>query len=287
MNWDGGKNKVRFGVHVSIKNGFTGAGKTALQLGCDGWQMFVGNPRGWARTAIAALEYEKFDAFRAQTQLGPIVVHMAYLPNPATEVSELAAKSRLVLTEDFRRANLLGADFFVLHPGKSKRHDGLERVAAMVDAILAEVSGPTVLLYENQAGMGSELVANLEAMGRLLALTVNRDRVGVCFDTCHAFAAGYDLTGAAGWEATLKEISQTIGLGTIKLFHMNDSRGGLGSHLDRHEHIGSGRIGLAGFEYLVNHPRLSRLPGILETPQTSEDDNHRNLATLRGLIREG
>jgi deoxyribonuclease-4 len=171
----------------------------------------------------------------------------------------------------------------VLHPGKSKSEAGLERVAAMVNAVLTEVTGPTLLLYENQAGMGSELVTQMETMSRLLTLTAARDRVGVCFDTCHAFAAGYDLTGASGWETTLKEIDQTIGVETLKLFHLNDSMGGLGSHLDRHQHIGAGEIGLDGFAYLVNHPLLSRLPGILETPQKTADDDRRNLATLRGL----
>jgi deoxyribonuclease-4 len=275
---------VRFGVHVSIKNGFTAALRTAQKLGCDGWQMFVGNPRGWARSPIADVEFANFQVFRSQAQLWPVVVHMAYLPNPATEDSELVAKSLKVFKEDFRRANLLGADFFVLHPGKSKSSTGLERVAQMVNAVLAEVSGPTILLVENQAGMGSELVTGWEEMARLLALVPARERVGVCFDTCHAFAAGYDLTGAAGWEVTMEAVERSIGVTTLKLWHLNDSRGELGSHLDRHQHIGAGRIGLAGFEYLVNHPELSRLPGILETPQGSPDDDRRNLTTLRNLI---
>jgi deoxyribonuclease-4 len=278
---------LRLGVHVSIKDGFSGAGKAALELKCDGWQMFVGNPRGWARNPIAATEYEKFQAWRARTKLGPVVVHLAYLPNPATEDPQLAEKSRLTLTEDFRRANWLGADFFVLHPGKSKNPAGLTQVARMVNTVLAEVTGPTILLFENQAGMGSELVTKLEDMARLLTMIEARGRVGVCFDTCHAFAAGYDLSTGAGWEATLAVIDRSIGFEALKLFHLNDSMGGLSSHLDRHQHIGLGRIGLAGFEYLVNHRQLSRLPGILETPQTTADDDRRNLAALRSLIREG
>jgi deoxyribonuclease-4 len=277
---------LRFGVHVSIKDGFVGAGKTALELGCDGWQMFVGNPRGWARKPIAATEYDNFKAFRSQTKLWPVVVHLAYLPNLATEDPQLAEKSRLTLTEEFDRANLLGTDFLVLHPGKSKNVTGLTQVAQVVNTVLAEVAGPTILLFENQAGMGSELVTKLEDMARLLAMIEARQRVGVCFDTCHAFAAGYDLTTAAGWEDTIAVIDRTIGLETLRLFHLNDSMGELGSHLDRHQHIGLGKIGLAGFEYLVNHPELSKLPGILETPQTTLDDDRRNLAALRSLIRE-
>jgi deoxyribonuclease-4 len=208
------------------------------------------------------------------------------LPNPATEDPGLAEKSLLTLTEEFRRANLLKADFLVLHPGKSKNATGFTQVAQMVNTVLTQVAGPTLLLLENQAGMGSELVTKLEDMGRLLALIEARQRVGVCFDTCHAFAAGYDLTAAAGWEATIAAFDRCIGLKALKLFHLNDSMGELGSHLDRHQHIGLGKIGLAGFEYLVNHPELSKLPGILETPQTTADDDRRNLAVLRGLIRE-
>jgi deoxyribonuclease-4 len=278
---------VRLGVHISIKNGFTGAGRAALELGCDGWQMFVGNPRGWGRSPIAPTDVESFLAFRKRTKMGPVVVHAAYLPNPATEDPELAAKSRVTVLEDFHRANLLGADFFVLHPGKAKDAKGQIRAAQMLNPILAEVDGPTRLLLENQAGMGSEIVAKFEDLAELLALIKEQKRVGVCFDTCHAFAAGYDLSTPTGWESTLRVIERSVGIDAVKLLHLNDSLGAVGSRLDRHQHIGEGRIGRAGFEYLVNHPKLRKLPGILETPQQAADDDHRNLATLRSLIREG
>jgi deoxyribonuclease-4 len=278
---------LRFGVHVSIKNGFTGAAGEALKLGCDGFQIFAGNPRGWARKELDPTETAGFKRLRAQTTLWPVVVHMAYLPNPASEDPELSRKSLQTFAADFGRANLLGADFFVMHPGKAKdnRESALQRVAAMVNRVLAEVGGPTLLLFENQAGMGSEIVAELEDLGRLLSLVDEQGRVGICFDTCHAFAAGYDLSSRQGWERTLDQIEKLMGLETIKVFHINDSTGDLGSKLDRHHHIGQGKIGLAGFEYMVNHPRISKIPGILETPQRDPEDDRRNLATLRKLAQ--
>jgi deoxyribonuclease-4 len=278
---------LRFGVHVSIKNGFAGAAAEALKLGCEGFQVFAGNPRGWARRELDETDVANFKKFRSESGLGPMVIHLAYLPNPAAADPELARKSLLTFAEDFGRANLLGADFFVLHPGKAKdnRIAALERVATMTNRVLAAVSGPTMLLFENQAGMGSEIVAEMEDLGRLLAMTDDPKRVGVCFDTCHAFAAGYDLSSRDGWEDTLDKIENHLGFTNIKVLHINDSIGELGSKLDRHHHIGQGKIGLAGFEYMVNHPQISRLPGILETPQQDSEDDRRNLAILRKLVK--
>jgi deoxyribonuclease-4 len=278
---------LRLGVHVSIKNGFKGAISEAVKLGCDGFQIFAGNPRGWARKDLDATEGAAFKKLRSETALWPVVVHMAYLPNPASEDPDLSQKSLLTFAADFGRANLLEADFFVIHPGKAKdnRENALQRVAAMVNRVLAEVDGPTRMLFENQAGMGSEIVADLEDLGRLLSMVDDRERVGICFDTCHAFAAGYDLSSRQGWERTLDRIEKLLGFESVKVFHVNDSIGELGSKLDRHHHIGEGKIGLAGFEYMVNHPQISKLPGILETPQQTAEDDRRNLAALRKLMQ--
>lgn len=281
---------MRLGAHLSIKDGFDGALKKAVELGCDGFQIFVGNPRGWTRKPIADSEYHNFIAKRAETDIWPVVVHLCYLPNPASEDEELYRKSVLTLAEDFRRANRLGADFFVFHPGKAKgtsSEKAIERVSAAVNLVLEEVSGPTVLLFENQAGAGTEIAANLETLGELIRQMKEPERVGVCWDTCHAFAAGYDMATEAGCASVFEAFDQSIGLEYLKLFHLNDCMGKLGSGLDRHQHIGAGEIGLAGFTWLLNHATLSRVPGILETPQNDEGDDLRNLATLRGLIQKG
>lgn len=275
---------MRLGVHLSIGKGFCGAIEQAGMIGCEGFQIFVGNPRGWARKPIMEQDFTEFIKCRNQTDLWPIVVHLAYLPNPATGDPELYQKSLLTLMEDFQRANSLKADFFVFHPGKSTDRDaGIERVTTAINSTLDQIKGPTLLLIENQAGGGSDIAGAFKDIGAILARVKQKERTGVCLDTCHAFAAGYDLRDRSGWEKTLVEFEQNIGLSYLKMFHLNDSMGELGSHLDRHQHIGVGSIGLAGFAFIINHPTLSKLPGILETPQQSADDDLKNLSALRTL----
>lgn len=278
---------MRLGVHVSIGKGLAGAVDQAQALGCDGFQMFVANPRGWARKPLAENDINLFKNKRKAAELWPVVVHLAYLPNPATEDPELYEKSVVTLMEEFRRANLLEADFLVFHPGKNKaRQKGIERVIKAVNLILSQVSGPTLMLFENQAGAGGEIAGGFEEIQELISGIDEPKRVGICFDTCHAFAAGYDLSSRDGWENTLSSVEKTVGLSSLKLFHLNDCMGILGSRLDRHQHIGAGNIGLNGFKYLVNHRKLNQLPGILETPQENADDDLKNLAVLRQLFKE-
>ncbi len=278
---------MRLGVHVSIGKGLAGAVVQAQALGCDGFQMFVANPRGWARKPLAENDIALFKSKRKAAQLWPVVVHLAYLPNPGSEDPELYEKSVITIAEEFRRANLLEADFFVFHPGKNKaRPTGIQRIIKAVNLVLTKVTGPTMMLFENQAGAGGEIAGQFEDLRELFDGIDDQSRIGVCFDTCHAFAAGYDLSNREGWERTLESLENTLGIASIKMFHLNDSLGPLGSRLDRHQHIGAGNIGLKGFEYLVNHPKLSQLPGILETPQQSTEDDLKNLAVLRQLMKE-
>lgn len=278
---------MRLGVHVSIGKGLAGAVDQAQALGCDGFQMFVANPRGWARKPLAENDINLFKNKRKAAGLWPVVVHLAYLPNPASDDPELYEKSVVTLMEEFRRANLLEADFLVFHPGKNKaRQKGIERVIKAVNLVLTQVTGQTLMLFENQSGAGGEIAGGFEEMQELISGIGEQERVGICFDTCHAFAAGYDLSSREGWENTLSSVEKTVGLSSLKLFHLNDSMGLLGSRLDRHQHIGAGNIGLNGFKYLINHPKLNQLPGILETPQKNADDDLKNLAALRQLSKE-
>lgn len=280
---------MRLGVHVSIGKGFPAALQHAQAIGCDGMQIFAGNPRGWGRKALTDSESSEFRALRQASGLWPLMVHLAYLPNLATADTELLNKSVDTLATDFERANRLGADFFVFHPGQIKGlsfEAALIQVSTAVNQVLASSNGSTRLLFENQAGKASDIAADFHNLGKLINLIESQTRVGVCFDTCHAFAAGYDLRDEAAWNQTLQTFDEQVGLAYLKIFHLNDSMGILGSSLDRHQHIGEGHIGLEGFGYLVNHPVLSKLPGILETPQTEPDDDLKNLASLRGLMKE-
>jgi len=280
---------MRLGVHLSIKYGFTGALDQALLLGCEGFQIFAGNPRGWGRKPLEEQEYRDFKKKRVQTGIYPVVVHLSYLPNLASEDEELYQKSVTALLEDFQRANLLGADFLVFHPGKAKNSFPAivaARVGNAVNEVLRKISGPTIMLFENQAGAGNEIAAHFEELALLVAQVNNKERIGLCFDTCHAFAAGYDLSTSSGWQNCLRQLQQCLGIDFLKLFHLNDSMGNLGSHLDRHQHIGQGQIGLPGFRFLSEHLTLREIPGILETPQQSPEDDQKNLATLRKLLNE-
>lgn len=275
---------IRIGLHVSIGKGLAGAIDRAQALGCDGFQMFVANPRGWMRRPIGEKEIDKFKSQRKNSQLWPVVVHLAYLPNLASDDPELYEKSIITLAEEFKRANLLEVDFFVFHPGKNKdRERGINRIIQAVNLVLPQIKGSTLMLFENLAGAGGEIGGSFDELGELIAGVNNQDRVGICFDTCHAFAAGYDIRNRHGWETTLSDLNDSIGIEKLKLFHLNDALGDLGSHLDRHQHIGFGMIGLEGFRYLVNHPQLNKIPGILETPKKTDEDDLRNLSTLRKL----
>jgi deoxyribonuclease-4 len=216
-------------------------------------------------------------------------LHLPYLPNLAAADKELYVKSIDSLCEDLRRAAILGIPFLVAHVGSRVTLSEDEAIKKMVNAInqsLKRVSNRVIILLENTAGQGTELGSNFVQMGQILAGINDRERMGVCLDTAHAFQAGYDLSSKRGLNKALNEFDRTIGLHNLHLLHLNDSKSPLGSHSDRHWHIGKGYIGLEGFENLVNHPQLSHLPGIMETPRQDLKDDLRNLKTLKRLVRQ-
>lgn len=239
------------------------------------------------------MDQDEIHEFREELKksgLGPVAVHMPYLPNFASKNQELYEKSVLTLGEDYQRANLLGADFLVVHPGKMAKDDrpaeALELVARAVRLVLEQVQGPTRLLLENQAGSGNEIASRFEELGEILRLVEMPERIGVCFDTCHGFAAGYELRTAFGWQQLTASVEATVGLEQIHLLHLNDARGEMGGHLDRHAHWGEGFIGEEGFRNLLRQEYWRDIPGVLETPQDTAGDDLRNLAFLRRIIRE-
>ena len=280
----------QFGAHFSTAGGVTKAIDLATRFGADACQIFTKNANQWAGKPLLA---DDCDAFRAAVERAGIrhpTAHDSYLINLASPDAALYAKSVAAFAEEIRRADLLGLSYLVSHPGAhvgTGEEAGLARVVAGYDEALAQVPDSRVtLLIEVTAGQGSCLGAKFEHLAYILQNIKYPERYGVCFDTCHAFAAGYDLRGESGYAQVMAEFDAVVGLRQIKLFHVNDSQKGLGSRVDRHAGLGLGEIGLDCFRALATDARFAELPMVLETPK--EDDEGRemdgvNLGILRGF----
>ncbi len=277
---------MRLGVHCSIAGGLDRALEEARGKGCETIQVFTRSPRNWAGKPIPEAEAAAFRAGLAESGISPLVVHTIYLPNLATEQEALYEKSVQVFMDDMRRAEAIGANYLVIHPGRHSggtREVGMRRLIAGLNRALREVTNNVLVLIENLAGGKTDLCARFEEIGAVRAGLETPARVGVCLDTAHAHAAGYDVTSAAGWDGTLAAFDRAVGLDHLKGMHVNDSKAPRGGAVDRHEHIGKGFIGLEGFRAMVNHPRLRDIPMILETPKKTVQDDPENLRTIRQL----
>ncbi|MBW2135616.1 MAG: deoxyribonuclease IV [Deltaproteobacteria bacterium] len=276
--------EMRFGFHLSIAGGLSQALRRAQALGCQSLQIFVQNPRTWRWRPVPDLEIEKFIALRRQIGLAPLVVHLSYLPNLGASEAALYQRSRDRLQRELELAAQLKADFLVCHPGHALVPDGsLDRVAAALAAAVSRIPPPPLILIENTAGQGRELGWQIWQLNKIIEFS--QVPVGLCLDTAHAFAAGYDLRQMAGINRLADEIAQGTGLTALKVVHLNDSRARLGSYCDRHWHLGQGEIGLAGLRQFLNHAAFTPQAIILETPTKHADDDPRNLAVARSLLR--
>jgi len=283
--------KMRLGVHVSIAGSLDQAVDRAINLGCTTMQIFARNPRTWHVQALSPEIAGLFREKRQSIDISPVVIHTPYLVNLASFDKALFEKSVGALVEDIRRADALGIEYVVTHIGSARGHSlqkGMARVNSALDRILTatEDSG-VVLLLENTAGHGQLIGGRIGHIGQLVRDAGSPPRLGFCLDTCHAFASGYELRTRAALDHLQNEIEREIGLERLKVIHLNDCKGAFGSHLDRHEHIGEGHIGLGGFATLLNHPLFAGLPWILETPKKSDMDDRRNLATILELLFRG
>ncbi len=275
------------GVHVSIAGGIEKAPARARALGCGAMQIFSRNPRGWAASPLERDGAIMFRRAVAEAGLDPVVIHTPYLINIAAEKETLYRQSVSALALDLLRAEELGARYVVTHLGSSGAKGvpfAVQRVAAALNSVLAADS-PVVLLLENSAGAGNLLGASMEELRSILEGVGRKDRAGVCFDSCHGFAAGYDFRTPAQARALAKRMEATLGKGRVRLLHLNDSAGALGSRVDRHQHIGQGQIGAAGFKSLLGDPAFAKLPMILETPRKTPRDDEENLARVRMLLQ--
>lgn len=280
---------MRLGAHESIAGGVHRAFDRARSVGCDALQIFVRPNRSWA---VPPLTDEDADLFRAkgeETAIRPVVAHASYLLNLASPADDLWHRSIDMLITELERCEALGVRWLVLHPGAhvgTGEEAGLSRMAHALGEVHAATAGirPGILL-ETTAGQGTRLGYRFEHLAWLLEQTPEGERLGVCLDTCHAFAAGYELRTPEGYTATMAAFDRLIGFERLEAVHLNDSKGKLGSRKDRHEHIGKGRIGLGGFRHVLNDPRLAGLPGLLETPKSEDlQADRENLAALRSLL---
>jgi len=280
---------LRLGAHESIAGGLHKAFARAQSVGCDTVQIFVKSNRAWAVQPLTEEEIALFAAQAAETGIAPVMAHASYLLNPAAPDDALWAKSRDMLIVELERCEALGLPGLVLHPGShmgAGEEAGLARVARALGEVHAATPGfRAQILLETTAGQGTNLGYRFEQLAWLIAHTPQGERLGVCLDTCHVFAAGYELRTPEGYAATMAEFERVIGLERLRVLHLNDCKAALGSRKDRHEHIGKGAIGLEGFRLVLNDPRLDGLPGFLETPK-SEDlhEDRENLRVLRSLV---
>jgi len=281
---------IQFGSHVSAAGGVDLALGRAAELEMTACQIFTKNERQWAAKPLEAALIDRFMAKRNETGIGHIISHDSYLINVASPDEAMWEKSRQALMEELRRCDLLGVQFLVSHPGAhvgSGYQAGIRRVGEAINQIHSDMpDSSAVLLLETTAGQGTCLGATFDEIAEIIHLVDDKNRLGVCLDTCHVFAAGYDLRDSTSYEETMSAFDNTIGLHRLKCIHLNDSVKPLGSKVDRHAHIGEGELGKEAFELIVNDPRLFGLPGILETPKGADASEDRvNLATLRSLTR--
>ncbi len=262
---------------------------TAVNLGCEAVQIFSRSPRGGKARALDSKDVEAMKSLFKIHSVWPLIVHVPYFVNLGSLDPVKSGYSVEVLAEDLVRAETLGAKYVVTHIGhreKDEPHespDALKRVLSCLGNVMERYRGPAKLLLENTAGQGRELGSSFKSVAFLLD-RLPRDRVGACFDTCHAFGAGYDLSTPRGMGQVLTAFDDIIGLDNLGAIHVNDSKGQLNSHVDRHEHVGKGSIGEDSFRALLQDARLpADLPGLLETPLDKPGADRKNLDTLKRL----
>lgn len=278
---------MRLGVHVSTQGKIYAALDVAQALGCNTIQIFSRSPQRWREDFLNPQDIEEFNLRQEKLKIKPLFIHIPYLINLASPNPRLYEASIDAYIEDILEASTLKADYIVTHMGSHKETSeqaGIQRLIEALNRILDKTRTVKVgILLENTSGSGSWLGYKFSHHRVIIKGIEQKERLGLCFDTAHAYLAGYDIATKVGLEGTLDEIDKLVGIDLIKVIHLNDAKGKLGSHHDRHDHIGRGNIGAGGMKNIINHPRLRELPFILETPKSSQEDDLMNLKTVRKL----
>jgi deoxyribonuclease-4 len=282
---------VRLGAHMSISGGVDTAFDRGEQIGCDTIQIFTKNNNQWRAAPLKTESIERYHQRQAETGISPVVAHASYLLNLASPDDELWQKSIQALMVEVERCEALDIPYLVLHPGShmdTGEEAGIARIAQSLDIVHNRLPDAQVkITLETTAGQGTNLGYRFEHIAAMIEAVEASDRLAVCYDTCHTLAAGYDFRTPEGYAQVFQEFDAVIGLGRLVVFHLNDSKQDLGSRVDRHAHIGEGDVGLEGFRHILNDPRFSEVPMLLETPKSKDmHEDVENLARLRSLVAE-
>ncbi len=311
--------RLTVGCHISIAGSIDKSVDRAVKRGCDTFQMFTRNPRGWKLKPLDDTVVAAFAEKLKSSGISPVVDHMPYLPNLASPKSEVYEKSIDALGTELERCRILGIPYLVTHLGShlgEGKEEGIKRLICGINTVVEELNDnnknrdrseshseadeageaakadeadreerDVMLLLENTAGTKNSVGGSFEDIGRIIKGIRQDYRVGICLDTCHTFAAGYELRTETGLSETVQQFQDNIGIDRLKIIHLNDSKGELGSHLDRHEHIGLGKIGEEGMIRILNRPEFRHLPLILETPVDKRRDDPGNIMKVRELAR--
>ena len=273
------------GSHMSVSGGVHTAFARGASIGCTTMQVFVKNNNQWFGKAQTADDVQNYKTEAAKTNIAPVVAHAAYLINLCATNAETLKRSRTAFVDELNRCETFGIEALIFHPGAhmgAGEEDGMRAIAESLNLIHEKTRGfKTLTTLEGTAGQGTAVGYRFEHLRTIIDAVEEKRRMAVCLDTCHLFAAGYDISTEAGWNDTLEQFDVIVGLERLVAIHINDSKKERGSRVDRHDHIGKGRIGLTGFRLLMNDQRLFRVPKILETEKS--DDLHEDVANMHVL----
>jgi len=284
---------LKIGCHVSISGGIAKSVIRAKNLGINTMQIFSKNSLTWKEKSYTPEEINNFQKNLIKYNINPIFVHASYLINLASPDKKIQNKSVCAFIEEIKRIESLLSishqSYVILHPGAHRgagEEKGLKKIVSSLNLVLEEINIlklKTMILLENTSGSGTSLGYNFGQLRSIIENTDNKRKLGICVDTCHAFAAGYNLTDEEGINKMIADLERLIGLERLKVIHLNDSNFPLGSRKDRHMHIGQGYIGEAGFRNIINHPFLRNIPFILETPKENEEDDRKNISFVKKM----
>jgi len=279
--------KLILGAHVSIAGGIDNAIRNGESINCNAIQIFTKSNRQWQAKKLNEDEVEKFKTKFKESKIEFVVVHASYLINIASSKKELLEKSYMALAEELTRCDLLGIPYLIIHPGSNDNIEaGINNIAHSINNIYRKHDFKTILLLENMAGQGNSVCYKLEHLTQIYSQIEYKEKIGICIDLCHLFSAGYDFRTKEKYEYFWNEFDKTLGIESLKVLHINDSKKDLGSRVDRHEFIGKGKIGKEAFELLFNDKKLFNVIKILETPVNSLNEYTTDLKYIISLLND-